>query len=122
MDFLFSDFSQSGRVLHAESAAESARESASEAEHAANEVQRRIEVMALANQALFEILKSRLGITEEEVVARMADIDARDGTRDGKMTATVTACRSCGRKISTARRRCLFCGETALAGNLFQKT
>jgi len=122
MDFLFSDFSASSRILQAESAADSARASASEAERAADDMQRRVEVIALANQALFEILKSRLGITEEEVVARMADIDARDGTRDGKMTATVAACRSCGRKISSARRRCLFCGETVLSGNLFQKT
>lgn len=122
MNFLFSDLSQQASLSRAESSAESARSKAVDAEALASSMQERLEVIALANQALFEILKSRLGITEEEVVARMAEIDARDGTRDGKMTPAVTACRNCGRKISSARRRCLFCGEAVLSGNLFQKS
>jgi hypothetical protein len=121
MNFLF-DLAQEVRTRAAESSAERAREKAADAAGAAVDLRRRIEVMALANQALFEILKSRLGISEEEVMLRMAEIDVRDGSKDGKMSARVASCRRCGRKISTARQRCMFCGEVVVDGHLFQKT
>ena len=91
------------------------------AETAVGELSRRVEALALANQALFEILKGRFEISEEDVITRMAEIDARDGGKDGKMTARVVSCRRCGKKISTARLRCMFCDEIVTDGHLFQK-
>jgi len=120
MDFLF-DVAQEGRIHSAGKAAQRAGEKASDAISGTIDLKRRVEVLALANQALFEILKSRLGITEEEVLLRMAEIDARDGSKDGKMAPRVIACRKCGRKVSTARQRCMFCGDVVRDGHLFEK-
>ena len=120
MNFLF-DIAQEMRARNAQQSVESARDKAIDAKGATIDLARRVEVMALANQALFEVLKSRLGISEEEVILRMAEIDARDGSKDGKMSARVVACRQCARKVSTARQRCMFCGEVVVEGHLFQK-
>ena len=84
-------------------------------------LQRHVAVMALANQALYEILRDRLGISEEEVMYRMAEIDGRDGRKDGKMGARVISCRRCNHKVSTARQRCLYCAELVVEGPLFGK-
>lgn len=121
MNFLF-DVAQEGRIHSADKAAQHAGEKATEALSGTFDLKRRIEVLALGNQALFEILKSRLGITEEEVILRMAEIDARDGSKDGKMTPRVVSCRKCARKVSTGRQRCMFCGEVVRDGHLFGKT
>ena len=90
----------------------------------AGTLQHRVEVMALANQALFEILRDRLGITEQEVIYRMAEIDASDGRKDGKMSANarVVTCRQCGRPVSTKRLRCIYCGEMVTEGHPFEKS
>jgi hypothetical protein len=120
VNFLF-DLGQEGRIHAADKAAQRATDKAIDALSGTVDLKRRIEVMALANQALFEILKSRLGITEEEVLGRMAEIDTRDGIKDGKISPRVVACRKCGKKISTARQRCMFCGEVAKDGHLFEK-
>ena len=120
MDFLF-NVAQEGRIHSLNTAARRANEKASDALSGAADLNRRVDVLALANQALFEILKSRLGITEEEVVLRMAEIDARDGSKDGKISPRVVSCRKCARKVSTARQRCMFCGEIVVDGRLFEK-
>jgi hypothetical protein len=121
MNFLF-DVAQDGRIRAAGKAAQRAGDKASDALAGTVDLKRRIEVLALANQALFEILQARLGITEAEVVNRMAEIDGRDGSKDGRMSPRIVVCPKCNRKVSTARRRCMFCGEVIAEGHLFEKT
>ena len=121
MNFLF-DIAQEGRISAAQQVADGASDKASDAVAGTVDLKRRVEVLALANQALFEILKNRLGITDDEVLLRMAEIDRGDGSRDGKMTPRVVACRRCSRKVSTARLHCVFCGEVVEEGRLFEKT
>ena len=115
------DFGRGFRNYSAELSANYANKRALTAEAAVGELSRRVEGLALANQALFEILKTRFEITEDDVISRMAEIDARDGSKDGKMTARVVSCRRCGKKISTARLRCMFCDEIVTEGHVFQK-
>ncbi len=120
MNFLY-DIGQEVRIRAAQQSADNARDKSVDVRSATADLARRVEVMALANQALFEILKSRLGITEDEVMRRMAEIDGRDGSKDGKMSGQVVACRKCARQVNTARRNCMYCGESVTDGHLFQK-
>lgn len=122
MDDFLSEIIQQGRVADAQRRADVAAAKSDDALVTLDALQRHIEVLALANQALFEILKARIGVTEKEVTARMAEIDARDGAKDGKMGARVVSCPSCQRPVSTARMRCLYCGATITEGHLFQKS
>jgi hypothetical protein len=121
MSWLF-NIGQEVRLHSAQKEAEKASEKTIDLSANADTLKRRLDVMALANQALFEILQSRLGIAEEEVILRMAEIDARDGKKDGKISPRVVACMRCGKKVSTSRLRCMFCNETVTDGHLFEKS
>ena len=119
---LFIDLLHESRIKAAQSDARGAHERAQDAASATGDLRQRVEMLALANQALFEILVERLGIQEDEVVARMAEVDARDGARDGRITPRVVTCRKCSRKVSTTRQQCMYCGDLVLAGSPFEKS
>lgn len=120
MNFLF-DVAQEGRLAGSEHRANQAVGKAIDALSGVDSLKRRLDVMALANQALFEILQSRLGISEDDVLRRMAEIDARDGVTDGKMGARVAKCRRCAKPVSTTRQRCMYCGDVVTDGHLYEK-
>jgi len=123
MDFGFLwDVAQEGRIRNAEKRADRAADKTLDLASSAGSLQRRLDMMTLANQALFEILRDRFGLTEEEVIRRMAEIDGRDGKSDGKIGARVVSCRRCGRKVSTARQRCMYCDEVVVDGHLYEKS
>lgn len=69
--------------------------------------------LLLITQAMFELMQERLGITSEELMARIHDIDERDGTVDGRVTASPRDCASCGAKVPADRETCQFCGAHA---------
>ncbi len=79
-----------------------------------------IDRIALASQAMWELLSARLGLTEEDLRAKMAEIDLRDGKEDGRMTTRATDCTGCGRKVNVRRERCLYCGATVTKPMAFQ--
>jgi hypothetical protein len=71
--------------------------------------------LVLITQAMFELVGERLGITQDELMARIHEIDARDGTVDGRITPSPRDCPSCQAKVPAGRDNCQFCG-TAVAG------
>jgi|GEM_PF-889396 len=86
-----------------------------------DELQRQVDFLAMANQALFELVSAKLGITEGDVLERMKEIDGRDGKVDGKMAGITTLCPQCGRIANTAKNNCIYCGALIDTGHLFQK-
>jgi hypothetical protein len=75
--------------------------------------------LALICRAIFELLAERTGITEQEFVKKIAEVDLRDGKADGKMTASAKPCPSCGSMMSPQFNRCLFCGHKDASGDPF---
>lgn len=71
-----------------------------------------IDRIALASQAMWELVSCRLGLTEEELREKMTEIDLRDGEADQRMSVRVIDCPGCGRKANIRRNRCLYCGAT----------
>lgn len=71
--------------------------------------------LVLILQAMFELMGERLGITQEELMARIHEIDGRDGTVDGRVTPAPRDCPACQTKVPVDRETCQFCG-TAVAG------
>ena len=95
------------RASHAERTAERASEKAGEVLHHLNA---KIDGLALTCQALFEILQSQNGVTEEQLAQKMEEIDMRDGTKDGSISPAKKVCSQCGRRASPTRGNCLYCG------------
>ena len=81
---------------------------------------RHIERLSLASQAMWELLKSRSDLTEEELDAKILEIDARDGQVDGKMKTAPILCPSCARTTSATRDTCVLCGAPTRRKHQFE--
>jgi len=76
--------------------------------------------MALGCQAMWELLRSRVGITEQELLAKMNEVDLRDGSQDGRMTPVPIACPQCGKPSNSRHSRCMYCGAALPKPHVFQ--
>jgi hypothetical protein len=97
----------------ARDAHEEAMEAASDARHAVtltDEVVHRVERLALMSQALWSLLRDRLGVTDEELMDVAKDLDLSDGYRDGRVRHASRKCPSCHRMVGKHHLRCIYCG------------
>ncbi|HEX5009986.1 MAG TPA: hypothetical protein VFY71_06260 [Planctomycetota bacterium] len=81
-------------------------------------LQAELQRLTLACAALWSLVKEH-GHTDEELLARMQELDLRDGKLDGRITADAVTCAGCGRKTKAGRRTCLYCGKDLPAGPAF---
>ena len=80
-----------------------------------------IERLTLACQAMWELLREHTDLTDDHLKAKILEIDARDGTVDGKIGHKVIDCPECGQKTNTRRARCVFCGASVQSDHLFKQ-
>ena len=73
----------------------------------------------LINEALWELIRDKLGLTEQDLHERLYQIDMRDGVLDGKNQRKVSECPACHRKVSPRHPACLYCGQV-LDDTVFQ--
>jgi hypothetical protein len=81
-------------------------------------LEERTERLALAAMAMAEILRDRDLLSEEEVEAKIREIDLRDGELDGRLAAPLQRCSKCDRVIGRSRRACLYCGTPLVEGSV----
>ncbi|MBI4560369.1 MAG: hypothetical protein HY706_22505 [Candidatus Hydrogenedentes bacterium] len=74
------------------------------------ELEHHIGRITLLNQALWELLREKLNLTDPELERRVNDIDMRDGVQDGRITNTALQCPRCHRVSSSKHWKCLYCG------------
>ena len=108
---LFVDMHQYGRIHQAQSDATTAKHKAEQFDQRLTALEQRADRTALAAQALWEILRETLQVTDQEVLTRMAEIDGRDGAMDGRIRGAVMNCASCGRPVNSSRPKCMYCGH-----------
>lgn len=103
--------------LHQDNRIAGAQIDATNAKHDVRWCKRRIEELefsldrlTLASQALWELVRDRAGITEEELLAKIHEIDLRDGVEDQRITPHPSKCAGCGRPLSAKKSRCVYCG------------
>ena len=117
---------QAGRSAHAARQAEiAASRSASRATAAKEEVrwlEDRLDRLTLACTALWELIRDRTDLTEEDLYDKAQEIDLRDGEADGEISKTVLNCPKCQRVMSPKHKRCLYCGEDGLESSPFDKS
>lgn len=118
MDFLF-DIYQQGKITEAKQQAEKAANKADRFSDEIKSLERRLDRLTLATQALWEMLRDAGHHSEEELVAKMQEIDLRDGSADGKISRTVKVCAVCGRNSNSKRLECLYCGAPLGNPNVF---
>lgn len=74
-------------------------------------VDERVDRLVLMCHALFELVQESTGITEEQLKAKIVEVDMRDGTADGRLAPKPRRCPKCDAMISPKFGRCLFCGQ-----------
>ena len=98
-----------------------------EAELAARETARselqqleaRLDKLTLVVHAMWTLLREKTDLTDADVLKRVTELDAEDGTVDGRVTKPPVRCAKCGAMISRKFNRCLFCGERYTEGGAF---
>jgi len=83
------------------------------------DIEERVDTLVLVCTSLWELLKERTDLTEEDLMSKVQEVDLRDGTADGKITVGLQKCHKCGRTMSPKHRRCLYCGAEGLNKDAF---
>lgn len=115
------DIVQHYQIKEARSEAKDAAERASRQETKVASGNDRIEKLMLATQAMWELLREHAGLSDEQLLAKMAEIDGRDGKIDEKIGAESIDCPHCGRKTSTRSGACLYCGKPVRDSHVFAR-
>ena len=80
----------------------------------------RIDQLTLLCATMWEVMKEKLAVRDEELVEKVAVLDASDGVADGKLTATPKKCAACKRPLFPKHRKCLYCGAAVVIDNVFE--
>ena len=87
------------------------------AKDSTRDVTRRLEGLELACAGLWELLKTKHGYSDDDLVAMIREVDLRDGKLDGKITKSARDCPSCGRKLLLRKSpNCSWCGAAVGKG------
>lgn len=107
---------------------QSARSKASNAENKARaaeidltRLEARLDTLTLTCQAMWEVIRDQAGLTDEGILARMEEIDLRDGQKDGRLRQAPVDCPNCGRTANSRRKMCMYCGQAIESEHVFDK-
>lgn len=84
-------------------------------------LERRTDRLSLVCQALWELLRERTNLGDNDLIARMQQIDLRDGVADGRMTPMTVICPSCNRTSNSRRDECVYCGARLPGRNIVER-
>src|SRR5687767_7891027 len=119
MDILW-DLYQQRQIHDAADSANDANRKATDVQHRVHELEEAVDKLVLINTAMWELLKTRVGLTEAELLKQVEAVDLRDGVADGRITrAGAQSCPKCGRGMSSKHRKCLYCGAKDLKSGAF---
>jgi len=116
------DLHQQRRINDVQDSAEDAGRLAKDVRQELRDLRRSLERTAMANMAMWELVRERLHLSDEELLNRMQEIDLRDGVRDGRITPVGASpvCGGCNRKLATRHERCIYCGQPNALYSPFQ--
>ena len=117
---MFWELYQQSEIQAARVASSRAEARAGSAQDRMSRVERRLEALSLACQSMWELCSAEFKLSEEQLIAKMQEVDLRDGKLDGRMSPQAQECERCNRRANARRDKCLYCGhEFAADGHLF---
>ena len=82
------------------------------------DLQKQMTKLTNMNVALFELLKTRVAITDQELIAQIQAVEARAIAQSAALLSAAAhtadagaVCESCGKTYSKRNNRCLYCGH-----------
>ena len=91
-----------------------ARRQAASARTTAADAESRLERALLACEAMWSLLREKLGVTDLELLDRINQLDLTDGRLDGRVTKSALACPQCRRTIARRHAKCMYCGQAIM--------
>jgi hypothetical protein len=76
--------------------------------------------LKLVCAAVWELVKEKTALTEDDLVTKVAELDARDGVADGQLTRGVRKCVQCQRTVPTKQNKCMYCGTVQPVSSVFE--
>lgn len=117
------DVYQQGQIAAATATADSARQSAEHTyERTYREISRleaKIDGLSLISQALWELVRERTQLDDQDMLAKVKEIDARDGRVDGRITGLPGECAQCNRPTHSRQSACMYCGCPIARNHVF---
>lgn len=95
---------------HAQAEGTRARYAADRAREATSQLESEVARLHLVCRALWELLKDRTSVTDEDLSGMIRQIDLSDGKLDGRVRVDVVECTSCKRTLGRRHERCVYCG------------
>lgn len=114
------DLKQQHDIYEVQSKASDAEKRTQEVRVDVHELQARLERLSLLCQAMWELLSERGQLTNNELMRRVLEVDARDGSTDGKIGARIVDCPRCQNKVNSRRPRCVVCGGVIATKHPFE--
>lgn len=103
-----------GASFAAASDAAEAKGDAKKAQRSATEIEAKLDRSLLACEAMWTLLRDKLGMTDVDLLKRINEIDLSDGKLDGKVRRSAVGCPSCGRTIARRFPKCMYCGQAIM--------
>ncbi|MCU1498857.1 MAG: hypothetical protein JWM47_2810 [Acidimicrobiales bacterium] len=79
----------------------------------------RLERLLLLTDAMWELLSEKAAVSEAMLLAKVVEIDGRDGSVDGRRVRLARRCDQCGAAVEKGRATCMFCGHALAAPAAF---
>ena len=107
---LFWDIRQDVNIAAAHSAAARSESNADRVRTEMRFLKERVDRLTMIAAAMWTLLQKQTGLSDEQLTARVQEIDLSDGRLDGQVRRDVAACGSCHRPIAPRHLRCIYCG------------
>ena len=114
------DMRQNSRISEVQTRARESSAKAGNALELSRTLQRRVDKLALICEAMWEMIRERTDLTEDDLAAKVEEIDLRDGKLDGKVEAKPIPCPKCNRRSPSRFERCLYCGQPMEPDSIFR--
>lgn len=69
----------------------------------------RIDTMAMLLRGMWALLEEQ-GLTNDQLLAKLEELDNMDGISDGRMKSGPVPCTSCDSKVPAGLSKCQYCG------------
>ena len=119
MDDLFIDIYQGKQIASAQAEASKANDRIGQLKDDISFQNKKLQRMALINAAMWDLSKEKLGFIDEDLKAKILEIDAMDGVIDGKASSLKRLCDRCQKSLHPKHDKCLYCGHDNKSSNVF---
>jgi len=114
------NLAQQKQISDTRSDASKAKHTSRDAAHRVESLEHAVDKLTLINRAMWEIIQKYHPVDDEYLVAKVTEIDMRDGRLDGKLNnKSIRACPECGRTLNKKHLQCIYCGVVNHAADAF---